>query len=692
MNDYTQNAIDSDMDSPSVDPQALDAEVMPPEEMLKYPMAGELAEQLRRSTTDMLPFMWQWTLCDRFLAGDQYLTVASSGSAQMGMTSIIGAKRRGQTVFNVLPSFLRAKLAQMQMLMPDIAVAPNVPEQGDIARAIGTEECWRYQYNAKRLDRELERLADLGCRHGTAFMWTYGDSSKGDYCVEARSAFDLRQEPGAVNDRQASWMAVREVVKKVEAIRMFEGSCPNIAEILQDLGQQNQMDRIRNMSSMVAVPKDSVELFYVYWKDGRQAVMSNEQYLWRAEATTPNAVFPIQVHRYQSNADRFWGSGLIYPLLDLQIALNRVYNRMLDCVDQMSNPVWLVPAMSNVNINTLTNVIGQRIPYNPTGGKPERVQGSMIGQDQFEIAKLIYSQMQDIAETHAQSMGKRAVGVNSGKAIDALANADAGQLELTKQDLMNVVRDLTIVVLAYMRDTWGDARYIRVFDQYGRVMHRELEQTDLLDNPTVHIESGSLFKSDVEAKQQQVLQWVQAGAIDPKEALKRTTLRNFNKDRMTQMLRSFRAQSVLDIAKHGEQHGIGIEIYPSDPVEEIKEAFEDFMWSPDFYQPWVSAMQAGDVAAMDVAKRQQDYIRTIYVSLLADPNAPAQQVDQVADKSLYPRAPAPPAVPGLPVNPGGNPNPQTGPMHPEQLAQRQEATEGLADRRPNFAGGSGAIA
>jgi hypothetical protein len=41
---------------------------------------------------------------------------------------------------------------------------------------------------------------------------------------------------------------------------------------------------------------------------------------------------------------------------------------------------------------------------------------------------LLQSEMQDVASIHAVSLGKRAVGLTSGKAINALAENDMSQL------------------------------------------------------------------------------------------------------------------------------------------------------------------------------------------------------------------------------------------------------------------------
>ena len=107
---------------------------------------------------------------------------------------------------------------------------------------------------------------------------------------------------------------------------------------------------------------------------------------------------------------------------------------------------------------------------------------------------------------------------------------------------------------------------------------------------------------------------LQLGLLDPAEARQAI---NFNgvEDQMFRTIRNYNMSlEVLEAAVAGDE----IEILPTDPIDEMREVFEDFMHSDEFLQ---------------LTEEAQEYVRSIFVAIIAQGNPQAQQVLQTP---LYP--------------------------------------------------------
>jgi len=111
---------------------------------------------------------------------------------------------------------------------------------------------------------------------------------------------------------------------------------------------------------------------------------------------------------------------------------NRARSQVVHNVELMGNPKWLVPKTAGVSTHAITSKPGEKIYYNAAGGTPQQVAAAPLPSYIADNITRLQAEMGDVAGLHSVSLGKRAVGVTSGKAIQALASHDTSQLQISQ--------------------------------------------------------------------------------------------------------------------------------------------------------------------------------------------------------------------------------------------------------------------
>jgi hypothetical protein len=195
------------------------------------------------------------------------------------------------------------------------------------------------------------------------------------------------------------------------------------------------------------------------------------------------------------------------------------------------------------------------------------------------------------------------------------------QLQTTQNDLERASEKLGKVVLTLMRKYYTEGKMTRMMDSLGRVVFNYLKSTDLVDDPEIFIEAGSLFRNEKQDRDQKILDMLQLGLIEKDAALKELkfgTGNTYVSDRLQSMAH---ANDILMAAAAGQ----AIEVFPTDDLAVFKEVFGDFIKSADYYE---------------LPYDRQAYIRDVFISILTF-GAP----DQVAAEQHFKRTVFPRPVP-----------------------------------------------
>lgn len=579
-------------------------------------------------------FLWNLTI--RFLAGEQNLDFDwekrqfVTQSARPGRNQIVEDQLR--PIWNALSNVLSVDY-------PAVAVSPAMPCYDDITKALASEQLGRYHWNTNKMSSVYRTLVEWLLACGTAGLHTYWDEDGQKLLTKAVSGFDILAEAGATSDEQADWHAVRTTVKRSDLLKVPEYK--KFKTEIQEAPASNKEMAEGDRNRVAPQPQDRLDTWDVYFQDGRHGVLLNDTWLWEGGYKVGEK--PLIFFRYNVLPGRFWGQSVMVLLLDLQRQLNHVNNLILDLMDSNSNLVWLVPFNAGVNIRNLNNAPDGVVGYTASNGTPTRLPAPAIPPHLFEIRRQVVQAMMDVAGIHSTTLGKRAVGISSKVAIEAMVNQDTSQLQGTMDNIETGTHDLMVTVLSMYKRKLTGPMAIKMLDKaMGRVIYKELEATSLMDHPEIEIATGSLFRTELQDRNQQVLDLMDRKMISPEQAMKQMTLHLGNQDAMKRMVNYSHAQELLEAVKKGAQ----IEILPYvDDLETIRDVFDEYVKSPEYYLEALFLKQQHDrtgnpelTILHDKAVAKQDYIRDILVSVSLPPDATPDQIAQATQARVFPRA------------------------------------------------------
>ena len=444
---------------------------------------------------------------------------------------------------------------------------------------------------------------------GTVALHTYFDPSKKRVTTEPHHAYDIFFEADVSAPDQSEWMAIRTFHTK-EALKK---AYPDHAQYLDEAPTASQQDTpLGNMR-----PKDRIEVYEIYWRDGRHAILTDQVYLFKEEDALVDP-FPIQIIRYSEIPTRLWGIGLIEPLVDLQWFYNKARSQVVQNAELMANPKILIPKTAGVPTSSFTDRPGEKIYYNAAGGRPETMTPAPLPGYVMDNMTRIQSEMSDVAGIHSVTLGKRAVNVSSGAAIAELSSRDLSQLHITQTGIEKAVRNLAKTACLLAKAHYSEGKMMRMMDDFGRVIHQELKQEDLMDDPEVFLQAGSLFRKEAHDRDAKVMELFNLGLIDKETALYEISFRTSNA-RVSEKVRSLaHAQKILE----GVKQGLPIEIYSTDDLDAFERVFRDFMQSEEYYR---------------MLPEQQDYVSDVYTSMVSFGQGQQMYETMMRERKVFPR-------------------------------------------------------
>jgi len=585
-------------------------------------MKGKIdASRTKRQQQVML---WDWTA--RMLKGDQ--NIVYDGTKIQFVSSLQMQPGRNQTVINQILQPYRTVCGLAEVNQPQFAFAGAAPSWADITKALACTQAASHWWQDNKIDRVLARNMEYLCCSGTAALHTYFDPAKKRVVTEGVSAYDLLFEENCRTYEESEWRAIRHVYTRDALMDSY----PKFADYLKTLPATQQIDN-RQM-----VPDDRLDVWDIYFNDGKHGVLCADKWLWTG--TTPGNCMPLVPYRFLRVPDQLWGVSMLGPLLDLQRQYNRYSNMQLDIADAHSAPVWMASYASGTPKSMFNNEPNNVIYYNVAGGAPTRVPPPQVPQHLFEITNRKQSEMMDLSGAHSTTMGKRAVGVTSGKAMEELKGADLGQLSSTLKGINDAVADTCIVAMMYWKEYIPESQMIRYFDSsIGTVVHKELAGTDLLDCPQVFITKGTLFTIDAQERDEKLKEALQMGLAEPKEVREQLSFRIGAQDANKKMVALSHGQDLLAACRKG----LEIEIFPTDDKEAIRQVFMEFMQSPEYYEKAMAAhtvlLQTGDPRAAESLDRHtgiMEYIRDVVVSIDTF-GMPVEAYLQKSTENVFPR-------------------------------------------------------
>jgi len=597
---------------------------------------------IQESKTDKQPYTRVWEMVGKYVEGKQSLIFDKSTQKFQK-----NSKNRNKVTINRLLGILRTVVAKLQIVYPSVGVLPASPSSEDISKAELSEEAIQFNFHNDKLKQTVEAHILELCEYGTAAFHTYYDASTDRAHTATVSPYDLFVEQGATSLEESRFVSVRSFVSRDKLTEAY----PSHTEAIKEYSEADT-----NASGRDKQLKDRVEIHEVYTDDGFHYILLGELVLFKGEW---KGIHPIQVTRYTTLPGRFWGVGLIEPLLELQNLYNQARTQVIRNVELMSNPKWLIPKTAGVSADSIKGSPGEKVYFNPAGGIPQMLPAAPMPSYVFDNIQRLQSEIQDVAGIHNISMGKRTVGISSGKAIEALAAQDVGQLQITQGSIESSLQNVFTRILEIMKTHYTESRMVAMFDSRGKAVFKELKGTDLVDAPDVFINASSLFQDTKETRDQKVLELFQLQLIDKDEALKQLTFKTGITAGLEKASAISHAREILAALIRGME----VEIMANDDIGAFIQVFGEFIRSSDYYE---------------LNEETQDEIADVLNALLT-PNDDAALQALGGRPVIYPRV-AMPLPPQVDSTPASAPVTESKPvLNNNQMLQAQGIAEGQGE-------------
>lgn len=563
-----------------------------------------------------------WDLNLKFLEGNQHLSFDKNLQSWLTVR-----ETNNLPTINLLLPLYRNLVSRLVAAYPGVVVMPASPTSDDIVKSQSSEAALRYYWAEEDISDIINQAVQWLIPCGNVLFHTFYDSDKRKISTEVIKPFDFFYERGIVELKDSRWVAIRRFYEKSDLIAAYPDKKKEIEEYEkqhedehEEAGPATYVDG-QSYYYQNYIPPGKMEVYEIYDKKGNHGVVLGD--IWLFEGETAGKVFPCQHIKWTDLRNRVWGISLISPLLELQSYYNRARGQILQNTELMANPKWLIPKSAGVAPNAISKRAGEKIFYNPAGGVPQQVPAAPIPSYVIDNIRQLQSEIMDVSGIHSSTLGKRAVGILSGKAIQEMTSSDLSTLQMTQNALEKACQEMAKVVLIYMKAYYDEPRMYKMLDRLGKVVFREVSASDIVDVPEIFIQANTLFQSDAVDREARAIQLFQAGLIDKDTAMAEIDFRTSNAFVMEQLQGLAHANDMLNAVKRGA----AVEIFATDDIKAFNKVFGEFIRSDEYYT---------------LPQERQDYIRDIIVSLAV---ANQQNADQMAAEmeqrmKVFPRTPA----------------------------------------------------
>lgn len=564
----------------------------------------EIARMCAQFYSEMAPMQRLWWLCRDVITNFRAYT-PSDIVIRAGMEMAYFNRVRDVSFNITLPQYRNAS-ARLEVTLPSWGAVSASDAIEDLMRAAADEQALQYYARRGELPYATMEMIDWGIMFGTSAMLTImnGDNLQPEVFGPDR----IRAEPAIAKPEDSRFLAVSRVTTKGQLRQKFPDKQDVIDQAPPPLQQLNWWSGYQRMAP------DRIEVLEVYLRSGHWFLMCGSGGAVLASGWTPQRCMPLEIHKYTAVPFDFWGVGLVEQALPGQYAYSASWNQILTNARLMSNPKILIAHNSGVAPDAFTSRAGEKV-YHRAGMAPQPWQGLPLPQYAVQLPASAASALADSTGIHGTSQGKRTPGIVTGRAVEAVVANDEVQFGVTKRNIKRLLERHGRTALLYMQAYYPESKFIREFDRYGSAIGKMVRSGDLSHDPQVFIEADTLFRDDVEARQQRIMQFAQMGAIQPADAIKliqdnRDPLRAQKpiadyvaaKRALDEVIKSgFEVQDLRQTNPDGTPvMRKTVKFYPNDNFPIFAEVAGQFIRSDEFYALPVDKQDAVDAYYMDI--------------------------------------------------------------------------------------------
>lgn len=455
------------------------------------------------------------------------------------------ASNDGRTHFvaNRIQKIVRTELAKIVKNKPIMACVPASNEEDDIrASKVGDKVLEYLEYKHKLHHAVDKKVIMWGLTTEIGYVHPYWDPSKGDAvtsedgesvtlgeeCFDVLSAFDVIIDPDAkewdevqffIKPKARTTKYIKDKYGKDVApdgnVEFNDGVSRQLDSLYQKYGQtisRTKKDKVTVYECWEAPSKDHPK--------GRRWAVAGGELLYSVndigfgeEDDTPREL-PLFPFIHIEVPGRIQGQSVIETLIPLQREYNRARSQIIDNKDLMSNPMWIVAEGSVEDVEDIPNYAGGILTYNSGFPPPQRDQPPSLGGDVYKNLEQLQEEFYFISGQQEVSHGSTPAGVTSGVAISYLQEQDNTVLGPSISNFIYCKQGYMSYALKMLKFKYDYPRKLKIVGDSNQVNLLEFIGSDLTSTD-VRIQEGTMYQDSKPAKQQWIMNLIQAGVLNP---------------------------------------------------------------------------------------------------------------------------------------------------------------------------------
>lgn len=509
-------------------------------------------DEFAKARTARQPFERVWFTNMAFYFGRQWVTWGQSGSFQHArMIEPPAPSWRVRLTINKVRQYVIREIARLNSARPRGFVLPRTTDSQDAAIATAAEDL--HDYLADLTDLELQQLiADLWvCFTGNGYLKVYWSEefdfkteAQGKVCVEPRSPWHIfvphMDEPLLDNQPWVMDVAIKPAdwVSQTFGVVLQEENT-NSGDVLEErMLNAMQIQEKTSVTKGVLVKECWIKPCATYPQGALVRVAQNRVLVETpSEEVDPETGEPLPVEkpglwqpwpyvhmqypyiqRIHSLSNRFYATTFVEDLISLQRQYNRSRSQVIENVNKVARPIWVVQRGS-VDTRTLTTEPGAIVQHIAGSAPPRQEQPAQIPQYVFLNIDQTKEEMDGVASQHEVSQGTVPPNVEAATAISFLQERDDAALFSAVHFKERAYQKIGQQMLSLVGQYWDSARMVRVVGSNRNYEAFLFKGSDLAGNTDFRIVPGSGTPVSRAARKAELMELIKMGIIPPHKGL-----------------------------------------------------------------------------------------------------------------------------------------------------------------------------
>lgn len=251
--------------------------------------------------------------------------------------------------------------------------------------------------------------------------------------------------------------------------------------------------------------------------DGRHTLVTSSGTILDEEYNKTK--FPFVFIQYTPRLLGFFGQGLSEQLMGTQMEINKLLVTITRSLNTVGVPKVLVENGSKIVKAHLNDQIGSIVTY--SGTKPEWVTPQSIQAEMYsQLQRLVDYAYQQSGISALAAQSKKPEGLNSGVALREFNDLQSDRFAALEKQYDNLFVDLAYLMIDLAKDiAEREGKYQTVYPNKDGTKEIDLPKANLLDDTfVIQCFNSSSLPRDPAGRQQKVVELLQGGMIDAKEA------------------------------------------------------------------------------------------------------------------------------------------------------------------------------